>query len=59
LIRTSLAAYVDAIPKLSNPTLRQTAAAINTNEAEHISVLLGALGKPPVPDAYATGGKSA
>jgi hypothetical protein len=50
---------VDAVPKLSDPKLRQTAAAINTNEAEHISVLLGALGKPPVPDAYATGGKSA
>jgi rubrerythrin len=59
LENTAVAAYVDAIPKLSDPKLRQTAAAINTNEAEHISVLLGALGKPPVPDAYVTGGKSA
>jgi rubrerythrin len=59
LENTAVAAYVDAIPKLSDPKLRQTAAAINTNEAEHISVLLGALGKPPVPDAYVTGGQSA
>ena len=59
LENTAVAAYVDAIPKLSEPKLRQTAAAINTNEAEHISVLLGALGKPPVPDAYVTGGKGA
>jgi rubrerythrin len=59
LENTAVAAYVEAIPKLSDPKLRQTAAAINTNEAEHISVLLGALGKPPVPDAYVTGGKSA
>lgn len=51
----AVAAYVGAIPKLSDPRLRQTAAAINTNEAEHISVLLGALGKPPVPDAFVTG----
>jgi rubrerythrin len=51
----AVAAYVGAIPQLSDPRLRQTAAAINTNEAEHISVLLGALGRPQVPDAYVTG----
>lgn len=52
---TAVAAYVDAIPKLSDPSLRATAAAIVTNEAEHISVLLAALGKPPVPSAFVTG----
>jgi rubrerythrin len=51
----AVAAYVGAIPRLSDPKLRQTAAAINTNEAEHISVLLGALGRPQVPDAFVTG----
>jgi bacterioferritin (cytochrome b1) len=48
-------AYLDAIPKLSSGELRQTGAAIVSNEAEHISVLLGALGMPQVPDAFVTG----
>lgn len=51
----AVAAYVDAIPKLTEPELRVTAAQIVTNEAEHISVILGALGKPQVPDAFVTG----
>jgi rubrerythrin len=51
----AVSAYVDAIPKLSSSELRQTGAAIVSNEAEHISVLLGALGKPQVPDAIVTG----
>ena len=36
-------AYLDALPKLSRPTLRRTVGAIVSSEAEHISVLLGAL----------------
>jgi rubrerythrin len=55
LENTAVAAYVDAIPKLSTGDLRQTAAQIVTNEAEHISVLLGALELPQVPDAFVTG----
>lgn len=55
LENTAIAAYVDAIPKLSVPELRVTAAQIVTNEAEHVSVLLGALGEPQVPDAFVTG----
>jgi rubrerythrin len=51
----AVATYIDALPKLSSPALRGTAAAILTNEAEHIAVLLGALGKPPVPDAFVVG----
>ena len=59
LENTVIEAYLDAIPKLSSPDLRQTGAAIVSNEAEHISVLLGALnpGDPAaqVPNAFVTG----
>ena len=51
----AIAAYIDALPKLSRGELRGTAAAIVTNEAEHVAVLLGALGRPPAPDAFVTG----
>ena len=51
----AIAAYLDALPKLSSPDLRATAAAIVTNEAEHVSVLLGALGRPQAPTAFVTG----
>lgn len=52
---TAIAAYIDALPKLSQGDLRATAAAIVTNEAEHVAVLLGALGENQVPDAFVTG----
>jgi rubrerythrin len=55
LENTAVRAYIDALPKLSEGELRGTAAAILTNEAEHISVLLGALDMPQVPDAFMTG----
>ncbi|HEX8157224.1 MAG TPA: ferritin-like domain-containing protein [Solirubrobacteraceae bacterium] len=55
LENTAIAAYIDALPKLSQGDLRATAAAIVTNEAEHVAVLLGALGKNQVPDAFVTG----
>ncbi len=61
LERTAVAAYVDAVPKLSRGELRQTAAAIASNEAQHLSLLLGALGgEDPdrqVPDAFVVGHK--
>lgn len=60
LEQTAVAAYIDALPKFQDPKLRGTAAAIVTNEAEHISVLLGAQGKSSleqVPDAFVTGEK--
>jgi len=59
LENTAVAAYIDVMPKLNGPDLRATAAAIVTNEAEHISVLLGALGLPQVPSAFVTGEVSA
>ena len=55
----AIAAYVDAIPKLSGAELRQTGASIVSNEAEHVSVLIGALNPDDpaaqVPDAFVTG----
>lgn len=55
LENTAVAAYIDALPKLSSPQLRGTAAAICAAESEHIAVLLGALGRPRVPKAFVTG----
>jgi rubrerythrin len=55
LENTAIAAYIDALPKFSDKDLRSTAASIITNEAEHVSVLLDALGREPVPDAFVNG----
>ena len=52
---TAIAAYLDALPKLSSPDLRATAASIVTNEAQHVSVLQGALARPEVPAAFVVG----
>jgi rubrerythrin len=52
---TAVAAYIDALPRLSQPELRGVAAAILTVEAEHMAVLRDALGEEPVPDAFVTG----
>ena len=52
---TAISAYLDAIPKLSDPTLRQTVVAIVTNEAEHVSVVRTALNLSPVPSAFVRG----
>lgn len=55
LENTAIAAYIDALPKLGKGELRATAAAIVSNEAEHVAVLLGALGEEQVPDAFVVG----
>jgi rubrerythrin len=55
----AVAAYIDAIPKLTDPKLRATAAAIATTEAEHIAVLRKALGRRAVPTAFVSGSRSA
>jgi bacterioferritin (cytochrome b1) len=52
---TAIAAYIDALPKLSQGDLRATAAGIITNEAEHIALLLDAMGRNPVPAAFVIG----
>ncbi len=53
----AIAAYIDALPKLSSGELRATAASIVTDEAEHLGVILGALGRPQVPAAFVVGTK--
>ena len=55
LENTAIAAYIDALPKLSEQELRSMSASIITSEAEHVSVLLDALGREPVPGAFVTG----
>jgi rubrerythrin len=55
LENTAVAAYIDALPKLTHPQLRATAAAILTLEAEHLSLLLAAMDEPRVPEAFVTG----
>jgi hypothetical protein len=50
-----LDAYIQLIPSLSDGRLRSTAVAIMGNDAQHLSVLRAALGKPPVPSALASG----
>lgn len=55
LENTAIAVYIDALPKFSEKDLRSMAASIVTNEAEHVSVLLEALGREPVPEAFVTG----
>jgi len=55
LEETAVAAYIDALPKLTKGDLRGTAAAILTTEAEHIAVLRDTLGMAPVADAFVTG----
>lgn len=52
---TAIAAYIDALPKLGKGDLRATAAAIVSNEAEHVAVLLGALGEQQAPNAFVVG----
>ena len=55
----AIATYIDAIPKLSSGALRATVATVATCEAEHSSVILGALGLPQAPQAFVTGDKDA
>jgi bacterioferritin (cytochrome b1) len=55
LENTAVAAYIDALPKLSTGKLRAMAASILTDEGEHIAVIRGGLGMDPVPDAFVTG----
>jgi hypothetical protein len=55
LERAELAGYVNALPRLSPGVLRQTAAAILADDAQHVAVLRGALGLAPTPAAFVTG----
>jgi bacterioferritin (cytochrome b1) len=50
-----IAAYVDAIPKLSPGLVRGSVASILANDAQHVSVLRLGLGSSPTPSAFVTG----
>lgn len=47
--------YLESLPKLTDPRLRQLAASIAASEAQHASLLRGELGREQVPDAFVTG----
>ena len=51
----TIAAYLAIVARLSTGELRETVFQILANEAEHLSVLLGDLGEPQVPDAFVVG----
>jgi hypothetical protein len=52
-----LTAYLDAIPRLTPGPVRAMAAAFFANDAQHASIWRVALGQPPVPAAFVTGGE--
>lgn len=54
---TAIAAYVEALPKLSSAGLRQMVVAILTNEAEHAALLRLELNQFPAAEAFETGKK--
>jgi Ferritin-like domain len=53
--RSQVAAYLQAIPKVSMASTRGALAAVLANDAQHISVLRAQLGHQPVPSALITG----
>jgi rubrerythrin len=59
LENVAIAAYIDAVPRLSTGNLRATVAQIVANEAEHLAVLRQALGERPVPEPFVTGDPNA
>ncbi len=50
-----IAAYVDAVPRLNAGQVRASIASLLGNDAQHLSVISAALGRPPVPAALVTG----
>jgi rubrerythrin len=55
LENASVRNYLEAMPFLSAPELRQTVAAMATSEAGHAALFRAELGRPPAPDAFVTG----
>ena len=53
----AVGAYYDAHGKLKDAKLLETGAQIMANEGQHLAVLRPLVKKPPVPDAFETGGK--
>lgn len=57
LERASVAAYLDALPRLADRKLVRTAATIMAAEGRHLVVLRGLLGAERVPSAFETGAR--
>lgn len=53
--RSSITAYVDAVPKVSSRAARAKLASILANEAQHIALVRQALGRTPAPEALVSG----
>ncbi len=53
--RAQLAAYVDAVPKLSAGYLRASVATILADDAQHVSILRMSLGLSPIPSPFVNG----
>lgn len=53
--RAQIAAYLDAIPKVSLGSTRAALAAVLANDAQHIAVLRLMLGRRPIPAAIVNG----
>jgi bacterioferritin (cytochrome b1) len=53
--RLTIRAYLQAIPRLSEGTIRAAAVSILANEAQHVSIVRRNLGLTPVPAALVTG----
>jgi hypothetical protein len=52
LERQAAGAYIAALPRLRTPARRSLAMALGASEAQHESVVLAALGRDPLPDAF-------
>ena len=50
-----IAAYLDALPRLEPASVKQSVAAILSNDAQHLAVVRAALGQPAVASAFVTG----
>lgn len=56
---TAVGAYYDANLKLQSSRILKTCAQVMANEGQHLAVLRGLTGRPPVPNAFETGGAKA
>jgi hypothetical protein len=50
-----IVSYLWALPRLTGGPVRAAAAAMLANEAQHIAMVRGSLGRPPVPAAFVSG----
>jgi ferritin-like protein len=55
LERAQIVSYLWALPRLSDGPVRAAAAAMLANEAQHIAMVRGSLGQPPVPAPFVSG----